>query len=284
MRIAVTSASGQLGGAIIQQLKKDIGPDKVVGVARTPAKAEYLGVEVRKGDYSVASDFDEALKGMDAVMILSGNDEPQKRIQQHRNIIEGAKSNGLKKIVYTSIVGDPEATAFSPIIGSNRQTEKDIINSGLDWSIGRNGIYIEADLEYIDTYVKEGGISNCAGDGRCAYTSRSELAYAYSNMLLNDEHNGQVYHLLGEAISQAELASMINEVYGTDLVYKPMAVEDYLIERQQALGDFLGTIIAGIYEGIRNGSQAIQSDFEKAAHRPHCSPRELIEKFRQKNS
>lgn len=51
MRVAVTSASGQLGGAIVKALVEEIGAGKVVAIARKPEKAENLGVEVRKGDY-----------------------------------------------------------------------------------------------------------------------------------------------------------------------------------------------------------------------------------------
>ena len=50
MKIAITSASGQLGAAIVKQLIKEIGSENVIGIARTPTKAEHLGVEVRKGD------------------------------------------------------------------------------------------------------------------------------------------------------------------------------------------------------------------------------------------
>ncbi len=175
MKIAVTSANGQLGSSIAKHLIKEIGKENVIGIARTPEKAKYLGIEIRKGDYNNRQEFDAALIGVDTVLLVSGFDEPQKRIQQHRNVIEAAKSNGVKKIVYTSIVGDEEKNAFSPIVQSNRQTEKDVQNAGLDWAIGRNGIYVEPDLEYMDTYVKEGEIRNCAGDGKCAYTSRGEL-------------------------------------------------------------------------------------------------------------
>ena len=183
MNIAVTAASGQLGAAIVKQLIQDIGPESVVAIARTPAKAEHLGVEVRKGDYMSQADFEKALKGMDALCIISANGDPALRVPMHRNILEGAKACGVKRIVYTSVLGEEEGSSFSPIIQSNRQTERDIQASGLDWVIGRNGIYIEPDLEYIDTYVKEGGIKNSAGEGKCAYTSRAELAVAYSHML-----------------------------------------------------------------------------------------------------
>ncbi len=282
MKIAVTSASGQLGSAIAKQLIKEIGEDNVVGIARTPEKAKHLGIEIREGDYNNRQHFDDALKDIDIVLLVSGMDDPEKRIQQHRNVIEAAKSNGVQKIVYTSIIGDENATAFNLVVKSNRQTEKDIQASGLQWAIGRNGIYIEPDLEYIDQYVKDGEIKNCAGEGECAYTSRGELGYAYAQMLLSEKHNSQVYNLVGTPITQSKLAEIINQVYGTHLPYHAVSIEEYEEERKEALGDFLGTIIAGIYEGIRKGIYNTTSDFEKAAERPHKTPVEMIESIKNR--
>lgn len=280
MKIAVTSASGKLGASIVNNLVKLIGKENVIGIARSTAKAAHLGVEIRKGDYNSRPDFDVALKGVDAVLLVSGMDAPDKRIEQHRNVIEAAKNNGVKKIVYTSIVGAEKDNAFSPIVQTNRQTEVDIKNSGLDWVIGRNGIYIEPDLEYIDTYVKEGGIKNCAGSGICTYTSREELGFAYAKMLLEDKHNGETYNLVGEGITQQQLADDINRVFKTNLTYTSLSVEAYAEERKAALGDFIGTVIAGIYEGIQKGANDVSSDFEKAAGRAHLSPIAMMENFK----
>ena len=102
MKIAITSASGQLGSAIVKELIKEIGKKNVIGIARTPEKAKHLGVEIRKGDYNNRQEFDKALQGIHTVLLISGMDEPQKRIQQHRNVINAAKQNSVSKIVYTS--------------------------------------------------------------------------------------------------------------------------------------------------------------------------------------
>ena len=282
MKIAVTAANGKLGSSVVKQLLKEIGEENVIGIVRTPEKASHLGIELRKGDYKSREDFNSALKGIDAVLLISGMDDPQKRIQQHRNIIEAAKQNDVKKIVYTSIIGDEEETAFSPIVKSNRQTEKDVKESGLNWVIGRNGIYIEPDLEYIDTYVKEGEIRNCAGDGKCGYTSRDELGFAYTQMLLHDRHNGQTYNLVGEPITQTQLAELINQEFNTNLKFNSVAVDEYEKERKVELGDFIGTVIAGIYNGIKKGVNDVPSDFEKAAGRPHKSTVQIIKEFNEK--
>lgn len=281
MKIAVTSASGQLGASIVKHLIAEIGAKNVIGIARTPEKAEHLGVEIRKGDYNNPQELEVALKGVYAVLLVSGMDEPQKRIQQHRNVIEAAKLNGVKKIVYTSIVGAEENNAFSPIVQTNRQTEEDVKASGLEWVIGRNGIYIEPDLEYLDTYLKEGEVRNCAADGKCTYTSRDELGFAYTKMLVEEKHNGNTYNLVGDAITQTELVAFINQVFNTNLVFNFVSVESYLEERKAALGDFIGTVIAGIYEGIKNGANDVSSDFEKASGRPHIATLKMMENFKK---
>lgn len=280
MKIAVTAASGNLGSAIIEQLKKNTRQENIVGIARTVSKAKHLGVEIRKGDYDQKADFDKALKGIDTLLLVSGMAHPDIRIQQHRNIIQAAKDNRVKKIVYTSIIGLEEDTAFSPIVKSNRQTEEDIKNSGLNWAIGRNGLYIEPDLEYIENYQKEGGIINCAADGKCGYTSRKELARAYAILLTEDKFNGRIYNLMGKAISQLELANAINKAFNTRLKFKNISVEEYEAKRKQALGEFLGTIIAGIYKGIKEGAYNQSSHFAEILKREHLSPEEMIEEFK----
>lgn len=271
MTIAITAASGQLGTEIVKATTALVTREDVVGLARTPAKAKNLGIEIRPGDYNDKNALEKSLHSVDTLLLVSGMDAPEKRVEQHRNVIQAAQNAGVRKIVYTSVQGAAEDTAFSPVIQSNRQTEEDIRSSGLDWVIGRNGIYIEPDIEYMETYKKAGEISNCAGDGRCGYTTRPELAYAYARLLTQDKHNGHVYNLHGEAITQYQLAEYLNSAFGTDLRYTPVTVEEYRQDRIAELGEFLGTVIAGIYEGIRDGKADNPSHYSKAAGREHIS-------------
>ncbi|MEY8117199.1 SDR family oxidoreductase [Falsihalocynthiibacter sp. BN13B15] len=276
MTIAVTAVSGQLGAAIAKALVAMNTGEPIVGLARTPEKAKGLDIEVRPGDYDNLEQLRASFTGVDTVLLVSGMAAPEDRIGQHRNVINAAKAAGVKKIVYTSVQGAEEGTAFSPIIQSNRQTEVDVRESGLDWVIGRNGIYIEPDVEYIDTYRKAGEITNCAGDGRCGYTTRGELAFAYARMLTSASHNGHTYNLHGALLTQSELAAFMNQAFGTALIYRAMSFDDYKADRIAELGAFIGTIIAGIYQGIQNGALDIPSDFATAAGRPHQSWQEYF--------
>jgi NAD(P)H dehydrogenase (quinone) len=269
MKIAVTAASGQLGAAIVRATISIAGAENVVALARTPARAQKLGVEVRPGSYDKPGELEQSFEGIDTVLLVSGMEAPEKRVGQHRNVIAAAKAARVTKIVYTSVQGPEQGTAFSPVVQSNRQTEADVKASGLAWVIGRNGIYIEPDVDYIENYKAKGEIVNCAGDGKCGYTTRDELGAAYAQMLTSATHNRKTYALHGEAMTQATLAKYLSEVSGWPLPYRSMTVEAYRQERIAELGEFLGSIIAGIYEGIREGYYDHTSDFEAAAGRAH---------------
>lgn len=271
MRVAITAATGKLGSAVVAATAAEIGSENVVALARTPAKAQDLGVEVRPGDYDSRDELEQSLVGVDHVLLVSGMDSPERRIAQHRNVIEAARSNGVRKIVYTSVQGPASGTSFSPIVQSNLQTEDDVKASGLGWVVGRNGIYIEPDVEYAATYVERGEIANCAGEGRCGYTTRSELAYAYARLLTQSHHDGTTLRLNGEPITQTELAGYLGSAFDAEIGYRSMSVEEYRSERVAELGEFIGTVIAGIYQGIRNGDYDSTSDFQAAAGRPHQS-------------
>lgn len=279
MKLAVTAASGQLGRAVIDHLKTLHPAQDIVGVARTPEKAADLGVEIRTGSYGDRDAFESALRGIDAVLLISGNDAPEKRIEQHRAVIDGARAAGVRRFVYTSVQGPEQGGGFAEIVDSNRRTEADVRQSGLDWVIGRNGIYIEPDLEYIDSYKRLGGIRNCAGDGRCAYTTRAELAFAYACLLRDSSHDGKTYNLSGRPITQSELVGFMNQALGTEMTYEFVDPERFRQDRIAEIGDFYGTVVAGIYEAIAAGAFDNESDFHAATGREHVSWPDVFSKI-----
>ena len=76
----------------------------------------------------------------------------------------------------------------------------------------------------------------------------------------------------------------MNEVLGTGLHYEPMGVEAYRQQRIAELGEFMGTVIAGIYQGIRNGDMDVPSDYRKAAGREHIGVLEAMRYFQTQAS
>lgn len=98
MKIAVTAASGQLGAAIVKAASRLIGFENVIAVARAPERAKDLGVVVRPGSYDDRSALERAFAGIDTVLLVSGMDAPDRRVVQHRHVIEAAKAAGVQKV------------------------------------------------------------------------------------------------------------------------------------------------------------------------------------------
>lgn len=78
MRVAATAASGQLGTHIVKAALAAVPSQNVVGLARTPEKAKHLGIEVRPGDYNEREVLEESLQGVDAFLLVSGMDGPER--------------------------------------------------------------------------------------------------------------------------------------------------------------------------------------------------------------
>ena len=126
MTIAVTAVSGQLGREVVRALARLGSDEAVVGLARTPERATGLDIEVRPGDYADPAQLEGALGGVDTLLLVSGNEQPDDRIEQHRNVLQAARNAGVGRVVYTSVQGAERGTAFSAVVQSNRQTEADV--------------------------------------------------------------------------------------------------------------------------------------------------------------
>ncbi|WP_347756428.1 NAD(P)H-binding protein [Agrococcus sp. ProA11] len=80
MTIAVTAVSGRLGSEIVRALQQLQARDPIVGLARTPQRAQGLGIEVRPGDYADTEQLTRSLAGVDTLLLVSGNEQPEARI------------------------------------------------------------------------------------------------------------------------------------------------------------------------------------------------------------
>ncbi len=104
--IAITGATGQLGHLVIEQLLKTVPASQIVAIVRNPAKAQALsqqGIVVRQADYTDEAAFTAALSGVDKLLLISSSEVGQ-RATQHQNVINAAKTAGVKFIAYTSLL------------------------------------------------------------------------------------------------------------------------------------------------------------------------------------
>jgi NAD(P)H dehydrogenase (quinone) len=104
MRIGITGATGQLGQLVVDYLKTIVASTDIVALVRDSSKAEGLGVEARLFDYNKPEIILTHLKGIDRLLLISGN-EIGKRVQQHENVILAAKAAGVGYVLPTFSLG-----------------------------------------------------------------------------------------------------------------------------------------------------------------------------------
>lgn len=283
--IAVTAASGRLGHAVLRHLVDEAGAEQVVAVARSPAKVEVADIEVRAGDYGDVDQMRSALAGVDTVVLISapvvtGTD----RIALHRNVIAAATAAGVRKLLFTSVIGSDgeQDTLFAPTQQINRQAEADLAASGLEWIVARNALYLELDLMHIRKAQETGVYRNNAGDGRCGYMTIDELACAIAKLATNDAANGRIYNLVSDHLTQAELVKLACEVFQLNVRYEALTVDENIARfmadpRIAARGAEVAKMLTGCFQCIARGAFEVESDYADAAGRRPRSVREQME-------
>ncbi len=225
MKIAVTGATGQLGRLVVEQLKSRSSADNIVALVRTPEKALDLGVNARDFDYNQTEGLEEALNGVDTLLLISGSEVGQ-RATQHSNVIEAAKKAGIKWIVYTSLLHADTSTLS--LAGEHLATEKMLKESGVEHTILRNGWYTENYTGSIDGALAGGAFIGSAGDGKISSAARADFAEAAAVVLSDASNKGKVYELAGDdSYTLSDLAEEISKQTGKDIPYKNLAEADY---------------------------------------------------------
>ncbi len=227
--IAVTGATGQLGRLVIAELRERAPSARIVGIVRNPDAAADLaarGVELRKADYEDAEALKAALSGVDRLVLISGS-EVGRRLPQHRNIIEAAKSAGVKLVAYTSLLRADSSPL--PLAPEHKETEALLKSSGLPHVLLRNGWYTENYTQGAGPAVEHGAVVGSARDGRIASATRADFAAAAAVVITSaDDQAGKVYELAGDsAYTLGELAAEIARQSGKPVVYNDMPKEQY---------------------------------------------------------
>ena len=245
MKTGVTGATGQLGRMVIEKLIEKVSSEIIVALVRSPQKALDLGVEAREFDYNKTENLVNALKGIDNLLLISAN-EIGKRATQHKNVIEAAKKAGVKWIVYTSILRADTSTLS--LAGEHLATEAALKESGIQYTLLRNGWYTENYTGSVKGAVAGGAFLGSAGYGKISSAVRSDFAEAAALVLTGGHnHKGNIYELAGdEAYTLADLAAEISRQTGKDIPYKNLPENEYAaILKSFGLPDGYANAIAG---------------------------------------
>lgn len=252
MKTGITGATGQLGRLVVEKLKERADVGSIVALVRNTEKAKDLGVEAREFDYDKPELLTKSLKGIEQLLLISGSDIGQ-RARQHANVVNAAKQAGVKKIVYTSLLHTGNTTVS--LAEEHLPTEKSVIESGISYTILRNGWYSENHTSSISGVLAAGAVFGSAGNGKFSSATRADFADAAVIVLTENGHEGKIYELAGdEAYTLSEYAGEIAKQTGKNIVYNNLPVSEYAkILESFGLPGFVAVAIASWDESASKG-------------------------------
>ncbi len=224
----VTGASGHLGRRVVELLlEKDAG--KIVAGTRKPEKLEDLaarGVVVRQVDFEDPKGLEQALAGVDRVLIISTDaiDRPGRRLAQHRAAVAAAVSARVKHAVYTSMP-NPETSpvVFAP---DHLGTEQALKASGLSFTILRNCWYTDFLIPGLAFAVASGKLTTATGQGAAPYVTREDCAQAAAAALASTDTDNKTWNIAGpEAVTYEDLAKIASDLTGRSVLFDPVTPE-----------------------------------------------------------
>ncbi|EMA8632101.1 SDR family oxidoreductase [Cronobacter sakazakii] len=226
--IAITGATGQLGQRVIDTLLNTVAAQEIVAIVRNPAKAAALstrGVQVRAADYNDAAALTAALAGVEKLLLISSSEIGQ-RATQHRNVIDAAKTAGVKLIAYTSLLHADRSPLG--LAEEHVATEKMLADAGIPYVLLRNGWYTENYLASVPPALEHGVFIGSAGDGKIASASRQDYAEAAAKVLTLDNQAGRVYELAGDhAWTLRDLTALLSKETGKTVAYQNLSEADF---------------------------------------------------------
>lgn len=266
-KILVTGATGFMGSVVVQTLLKKIPSSHIHVLSRQEEKMaamKALGIHTFTGSYEDVHSLERAMIGVDTVLLISGGDKGD-RLQEHKNVIDTAKKAGVQNIAYTSRALRDRSSLHNTLMKDHFDTEDYIRQSGLQYIVFQNALYMEF-LQFILNSDQLGqGIRLPVGDGRVSFTLRAEQAEAMAQVLLNDDFNNQTYTFTNtETYSFFDVAAALSTLSGKDINYFPVELQVFEeMMKQKQLPEPLIKKMSGFLCDISNSQEAvISSDLE----------------------
>jgi NAD(P)H dehydrogenase (quinone) len=238
-KIIVTGASGQFGSAAARLLLEKVPAEDLVLLSRTPDKLAGFaaqGAQVRYADFDDPASLRAATEGGERMLLISTT-RVGSRVEQHTNAVEAAAAQGVKHVLYTSILGcgapgNPSVEQFDHLA-----TEQMIEKSGLAWTHLRNSLYAEAVATAMAIPALQAGHKpENSGEGRVPIVSRDDCVAIAVVVLTQDGHENKVYDVTGPDLwTLPDAMALVSEMAG-----KPIEVEPVDDEGMYAYFDSLG--------------------------------------------
>lgn len=216
--ILITGASGTVGRAVLEEIRKTGKPFKAMYRSEEDAKKAPAGTASVIADFSDNNSLNKALVGVDMLFLVC-SPIPQ-LVEFESNVIESCKKSGAPHVVLNSALGAGDYTKSFP--SWHRKVEDRLRDSGLSYTIFRpNGFFQNIVAYSAPTIRTQGAFYAAMGNAKTSLLDVRDVAAAAAKALVSPgDHSGQTYELMGpEALSNYDIAERISRITGREVKY-----------------------------------------------------------------
>ncbi|MEU3831900.1 NAD(P)H-binding protein [Streptomyces microflavus] len=223
--ILVTGATGAVGREVAGLLAAR-GPVRIL--ARRPERVTVRGpeVDVVAGEYGDRRSLDRALRGVDAVFLVTNSPtEPD-----DERVAAAAAAADVRHLVKLSMMAVEEPGADDFITRLQRGNEQAVRESGVPWTFVRPRTFMSNTLSWAKGIASDGVVRALYGDSPVACVDPRDVAAVAVATLTGTGHEGQAYAVSGpEAITAREQTARLSELLG-----RPLRFEELPLDRARA--------------------------------------------------
>lgn len=230
--IAVTGATGHLGGLVIERLLALGFPaGDIVPVVRSTVKGERFvsrGLSPRVASYDDADGFRSALAGVDKLVLISSPSlDNVVRLRQFHGAVMAAYDAGISHIAYVGL-SDPEEYAFG-LEDVELATEHTIRATGVPFTFLRDSVYLDELAPELRVALASGELLSVTGDATMNWAPRADQAAAIAASVVDDRHLGQTYNLVSpQRYTYADVARMLSDATGKNIIHRTAPPEEVI--------------------------------------------------------
>ena len=233
--VLILGASGTIGSKLAKELEDQ--PVDIRITSRRQNEIEQLcseGKDCKFLDLDDPTTFALALAGVDRIFLLTGYTVGM--LTQSKTLVDAAKKAGVGHIVHVGVFAEWDTTDAH--FAWHQMIEKYIETSGMAWTHLHPNMFMEA---LTGAYLpKNLTFTTYWEDRRVGYIAASDIAAVAAKVLVDgpDRHAGKDYWLSVESYSGKEIAQLMSEITGLEIISDEKGLEEFkqLIEAWIAEG------------------------------------------------
>jgi uncharacterized protein YbjT (DUF2867 family) len=222
--VLVTGATGNVGSATVAALLGSGDRVRAAGTDPDAVARRFPDAEAVRLDFLDPATFGPALDGARALFLL--RPPPISRVKPTLNrLVDAAVDAGVGHVVFLSVQG-----ADRNRVVPHHRVEVHLQASAVPWTILRPGFFAQNLTDaYRRDVVEDDRLYVPAGEGRVAFVDVADIGAVAAEVFADPgPHAGQGYTLTGpDAITFAEVASLLSDTLGRPIRYEPASVTGY---------------------------------------------------------